>query len=243
MSQSEPPTPPESADLKQRIKAVLAELEDESFKNEVLQELKEAAKKRKSSPLQHPAFLLILGFFLTGVVGTWLTSAWQSVRQEKERKQLAHEYALKQKYEVMDQINKAIAEAQTGAHVMVYVLTYGSGGKPSKALEERETYWNQARRSWLINSQVLKQKLAINFTNSEALELYQKIIAEGDDMAQRLNDLHERLKKSNWRDPKLTDVIDTRVNSIRTINEIERKTNLLLNHLKQEIQKEQVAQP
>lgn len=242
MSQSEPP-PPESEDLKRRIKDILAELEGESFKNEVLQELKEASKKRKSSPFQHPAFLLILGFFLTGVVGTWLTSAWQSVQQAKERKQLAHEYALKQKYEVVDQVNKAIAEAQTGGQVMVYVLTYGSGGKMSKAMEERETYWYQARRNWLINSQVLQQKLSINFNNSEALTLYQQIITEGDDMAGRLNDLYELLKKSNWKKPEPTDVIDVRVNSIRTMNEIQRKTHLLLNHLKEEIRKEEESQP
>lgn len=171
---------PASDPLKERLKETLTELEDESFKNAVLQELKEAS--RKKSAFQHPAFLLILGFMLTGGVGTWLTSYWQSQAKQTERAQLANERAIQQKYEVADQINKAIAEAYAGAHVMIGVAASGQVGGDKKELAERETFSKQTVRTWAVNSWVLRQKLAVNFNNKEASDLYLEIIDATEDL-------------------------------------------------------------
>jgi hypothetical protein len=238
MNQTELPSA-EREDLKQKIKEILVELQADSFKNEVLKELKEASKKKESSPLQHPAFLLLLGFILTGVVGTWLTSFWQSREQEKQRQQLAHEHALEQKYDVIDQINKAAAEADTGAQVMVYLLIYGEGEKREKVITERETYWSKARRNWLVNSQVLEQKLAINFKNDEALALYQSIKEESNETTYLINDTYEQLKSSSWTNPEKDKVIDIRLQAISQIKSIQSKTKQLLKILVEEINKEE----
>lgn len=171
---------PPPAPLKEKLKETLAELEGESFKNAVLQELKEAS--RRKSTFQHPAFLLFLGFLLTGVVGTWLTSYWQARAKENERAQLAHERAIQQKYDVADQINKAVSEAYAGAQVMIGVAASGLAGADEKELAEQEAYWKQAARTSAINSWVLRQKLAVNFKNKEANDLYGEIIVETEDL-------------------------------------------------------------
>jgi uncharacterized protein YktA (UPF0223 family) len=172
-------------------------------------------------------------------VGTWLTSFWQSREQEKQRQQLAHEHALEQKYDVIDQINKAAAEADTGAQVMVYLLIYGEGEKREKVITERETYWSKARRNWLVNSQVLEQKLAINFKNDEALALYQSIKEESNETTYLINDTYEQLKSSSWTNPEKDKVIDIRLQAISQIKSIQSKTKQLLKILVEEINKEE----
>jgi hypothetical protein len=166
--------------LKPRMKDVLAELERESFKNTVLQELREASKRK--SLFQHPAFLLFFGFMLTGGLGTWLTSYWQGKAKQNEQARLAHERAIQQKYEVADQINKAVAESYAGEQVMIGTLSSDQVLKNSKEAAEREGYWKQAARTWVINSLVLRQKLVVNFKDEDAGKLYVDIVDKVEEL-------------------------------------------------------------
>ena len=225
--------------LKERVKAVLRELEDASFKNKVLEELREAAKK-KTSVFEHPALLLVLGFLLTGVVGTWLASYWQSREQQKQQAQLAHERALQQKYDVTEQINKAVSEVYTGAHVVLYVISYDqSQNKTGEA--EREAYWNQARRSWIINSLALQLKLTNTFNHDEAFSLYQAIIEESDEVSVNVNEVLLILKKSNWKSLKSDEVADKRKVIQDLSSDMREKTGRLLKILVDEIHKEEAG--
>lgn len=230
--------PEESEDLKQKIRAVLVDLEKESFKNEVLQELKEA--KRGGGFLNHPAVLLVLGFVLTGGVGTWLTSVWQSTEQQRQREQLAHEHALQQKYELTDQINKAVAEAYAGTQVMLHSLWY-EGDK--KEIAEREAYWNQARRNWIVNSLVLQQKLTINFKRDEDLLLYQKIVDEGEQMGVKIDRAVSILKRSNWKALDDKNVAVNRKQALDMANDMREHTKELLRSLVDDIHKDEGSEP
>lgn len=181
---------PQKDELRQQLKDILVELENESFKNEVLKELKDASQKKPPGFWQHPAFLLVLGFFLTTVLGTWLTLFWQGRDQQKQREQLAHERSINQKYEVADQINKAVAEAYTATHVALHLLASELHNVRTKEDAGREVFWNQAIRAWIPTSLVLQQKLAVNFKDDAAAAEYQKII---DDMEQISVNINEGL--------------------------------------------------
>src|SRR5260370_3091088 len=156
----------DTQELKLKIKEVLGELQAESCKNDVLNELKEASKRKS---FQHPAFLLFLGFFLTGVVGTWLTSHWQNRDQQKQQEQLAHERAILQKYDIADRITKAVSETYTAVHVMSHALSHRP--KTDKDSAERQIFWSQAIRNCIPNSLLLPHKTAITFTHPTALSL------------------------------------------------------------------------
>lgn len=224
----------EREELKQKLKEVLVELENESFKNEVLKELKEAAQK-KSSAFQHPAILLILGFLLTTGGGTWLTYYWQGQDQQKQRQELAHERAIQQKYEIADQINKAVAEAYTGTHVALALLSSPKSKPGDKQAAEREAYWNQTNRSWIPTSLVLQQKLSINFKGEKALSLYQQIIDEVENLIVDINENLAASKGARWQPLNATEIKE-RTDSADAIRE---HTSQLLKLLVEEIHKEE----
>ncbi len=219
--------------LKPRVKEVLAELEFDSFKNTVLQELKEGSKRK--SHLQHPAFLLILGFVLTGGVGTWLTTYWQSQSKENERAQLAHERAIQQKYDVANDINKAVSEAYAGAHVMIGVLSSTHVSSDTKEVSEREAYWKQSARSWVINSLILRQKLAVNFKNKEAITLYGEIIDDAEELNIKVREGFETIRSN-----KGGDLDQEQVQSLLDMADgIREKTQRLLVVMVEEIHREE----
>lgn len=226
-------------DLKEKIRAILVELEDESLKYEVLQELK--AAKRGVGFLQHPAFLLALGFFLTGVVGTLLTSAWQNMQQHRQQEQVAREREIQKKYEVADQINKDVAEAYAGTQVMLHNLFYGREGTEKEMLE-REAYWKQTRRTWIINSLILEQKLAITFKHNEDFLLYQKIVNEGESMGINIDQAVKILKQSNWRAIDNKDVVSMRKTALQQADNIRENTKELLKHLIEDIHLQENSQ-
>jgi hypothetical protein len=224
---------PHTDALKPRMKEVLAELERESFKNTVLQELREASKRK--SLFQHPAFLLFFGFMLTGGLGTWLTSYWQSKAKQNEQAQLAHERAIQQKYEVADQINKAVAESYAGEQVMIGTLSSDQVLKNSKEAAEREGYWKQAARTWVINSLILRQKLAVNFKDEGAGKLYVDIV----DMVEELH-IHVREGLDKTRENKNRALSNESVQPLLDeADDIREKTQQLLLIMVEEIHKDE----
>lgn len=227
-------------DLRERVKAILTELEQTSLKNEVLRELKEASTKR-TSPFQHPAILLILGFLLTGVVGTWLASYWQTKEQEKQQQQQARERDLREKYDVTEQVNKAIAEAYTGTRVALFLLAFDQRDD-EKRQAEREAYWNQTRRTWMINSQILQQRLAIHFDDNEALTLFQDIMNDGDRIAGDLNAALEELKGKKWKILNSAEMREARQAISDGSNSMLDKSHRLLKLLIDEIHQDEMSQ-
>lgn len=225
----------EREELKQKLKEILVELENESFKNEVLKELKEATQKKEPSFFKHPAFLLILGFLLTTGVGTWLTYYWQGKDQQKQREQLAHEHAIQQKYEIADQINKAVADTYTATHVALTLLSSVRNNKNEKQAAERETYWNQANRSWIPISLVLQQKLSVNFKDEKALLLYQEIIDKMEDLSISINENLLASREAKWKALTEKDLKD----KTALADEIRDKTSQLLKLLVNEIHAEE----
>ena len=219
--------------LKPRMKEVLAELERESFKNTVLQELREASKRK--SLFQHPAFLLFFGFMLTGGLGTWLTSYWQGKSKQNEQAQLAHERSIEQKYEVADQINKAVAESYAGEQVMIGALSSDQVMKNSKEAAEREGYWKQAARTWVINSLVLRQKLVVNFKDEGAAKLYVEIVDKVEELHIHVREGLDKAKGSKDRslpDEDIQPLLDE-------ADDIREKTQQLLLIMVKEIHKDE----
>lgn len=187
-------------------------LEKEYLKKEILEELRGDSAGKGTSVTQNPAFLLLLGFLLTGVVGTWFTSFWQSRQQEIQRAQQVRERDLQQKYEVSDQINKAVAEIYTATNVMLNPLIYtpGTPRMLDKEIAEREVFWIQSIRAWLVNSQTLKQKLTTNFKSEKAQAIYGEILDNRKTVSIEFNNIMPELKRRKLRALKDAEVLEKR---------------------------------
>jgi hypothetical protein len=232
-------------DLKSKIKEILVELQDQSFKNDVLDQLKEASRKK---PLQHPAFLLILGFFLTGVVGTFLTARWQSREQERQQKQIAHQRAIQQKYDIADQINKAVSETYTAAQVISNLISDQKISKNDKQASERETFWNSANRNWIPNSLLLQQRVVINFNDATAIADYKEIVTDTENMSSYINESLAAVKETNWkalkkkeRDDTSKQITDRRTRILDFADKIRDKSEQLLRRLADDAHKDEQA--
>lgn len=232
-------------ELKLKIKDALVELQAESFKNDVLSELKEAARKK---PFQHPAFLLILGFFLTGVVGTWLTSRWQSREQERQQRQIANQRAIQQKYDIADQINKAVSETYTAAQVMSHLIAARPINQKDTEAAERETFWNHAIRNWIPNSLLLQQRVAINFRDETAALDYKTIVTDTENMSSDINESLGVVKQTNWRalskkdlDSYSKDIGDRKIRILTAADKIRDESEQLLRRLADDVHNDEQA--
>jgi hypothetical protein len=83
MSQTPTPEPrrPKSESIKALIAEAVNDLQRDQLKIELLEEIR--SKKEKTSFrtfASHPAFLLVIGFIFTGIIGTLITSKWQKKR-------------------------------------------------------------------------------------------------------------------------------------------------------------------
>lgn len=229
------------------VKKRLIELEKEYLKKEILDDLRGSLKQGGKGFWENPAVLLLLGFLLTGVVGTWFTAYWQSQQQAVQRIEQARERALQQKYEISDQINKAVAEIYTASQVMLNPLTYPPQNLKTfdQEINDREVFWKQANRAWLVSSQLLQQKLAVNFKSGEAGKLYGEIQESCLMVSFTFSDILPKLKKDKLRSLKDERVMQAREEILALTNRpggIRDKTGQLMKVLADEIQSQEEGQ-
>ncbi len=191
--QPEPAKPPAAAaptgtaELK---KEILAEIRKELLKREILKELEEAEKppptffhrpafKALSSFFQHSAVLLLIGFILTGVIGSALTSAWQNNSWMTQQSLLAKQRILDQKYELASSVAKAIGDTHAAPTSVLLLFTNEDTPQNRQTeLPKRVDYWRQTHREWLINNNVLLQKITVYVKNPNARTTFNAIIQE-----------------------------------------------------------------
>lgn len=210
----------------------------EKLKRELLADLRGGEKER--SKLTEQALLLFLTFLLTGVLGTWLTNFWQNRAQAKQQQEQARTRSLQQKYEIADQINKAVAEVYTGANVFLGILSYRQNPERFESeLAERLSYWRQANRNWIVTSLVLQQKLAVNFKSSEAAALYQEIMDKEESLVITFNRMLPAVEQSKGAasgDPEIEKSVDT---VFRLVNDMRDSTGVLMQIMVREIREEE----
>ena len=172
---------------------VLDEIKKRKFKQEIVDELQKSDKVfRFSAFAQHPATLLITGFVLTGIVGTLLTTRWQRKEWDRQQQSQSLEWSRQQsrliqihnidhKYEVIDEITKAVGESNAAASDILFTFNAKAMNLPElKGKEGRIKLWHQADQSWQKNISVIAQKLNVFFKDPQFQDELQKIIDKRD---------------------------------------------------------------
>src|SRR5260370_34539365 len=100
-------------DRKLLVDQIIAELEKDARKKDVIKRLCEQPKTFSlGNLLHHPAVLLILGFTLTGFLGNILASRWQSREWDRQQSRLEQTRKAEIKYAIINELTKAVAESQ-----------------------------------------------------------------------------------------------------------------------------------
>lgn len=145
---------------------ILEELQkQELLRDELLKELRPQSKP--SGFFNHPAILLVLGFLLTSGAGAFITSCWQQTQWEQQQLVLARQRALDQKYELANEVAKAVGEHHAAISGVLFAITHTRDDEVlCRELPTRLSAWHEANRIWLINSSTLLQKLTVHFPHN-----------------------------------------------------------------------------
>lgn len=156
----------EKETLKQEV---LVELEKQALKKEIVQDLQPTAWNASLARFaQHPAFLLFISFALTGLIGSWLTSSWQSREWDRQQLRLVKIKSIDQKYEVTDEVIKAVGQSNSEVMDALNFLRRSDifdvqRTEFKKELEENRAAWAKGYKNWHINSSILDEKLKVYF--------------------------------------------------------------------------------
>ncbi len=175
-------------------------------------------EKRATKPiLEHPLTLLLAGFFLTGVTGSWLAS-YHSQREWARQQQYLHDSSLiEQRTAVIEQLVRAVAEAGAAASD-VATMGYWSWSSAERAAEiaQRRALWEESSRKWRVESRVLLQKVRILFPDSPVSEKLQEVVNTRRQLGQKVREFLEtqRSEKASEDEKRLAQEINDLANSL-----------------------------
>jgi hypothetical protein len=234
------------SDEKETLKReILEELERDSLKKEILEELKPTTRKDKFSRfIQHPAFLLLFGFFLTGVVGIALTAYWNRLdwnyQQDRLQKIQTAGQNIKRKNDVKDKIKSEVEDALSAdLSVLTLILSESSNSTRGKEIETDLEKWRQSEEHWNANSENLKQTIAGEFSNKATPENFQKIIKGKVFVDTNVNGILTTMVNNKWK------MMPDDYNDVRKVNDeitqVRGNLNQVLTLMSQEIESDEAT--
>ena len=198
------------------------------LKQEVSLELKKVGRRELVSTFfSHPAVLLIIGFAFTGLIGAYLATWWQSKEWEKQQQRLLDFKGFDQKYEILDDLIKAVGETNASAMALVSPLMSSLTDKQLITDESQPIKdWRKANNDWRIKSKTFELKIATRFKSPVTLPLFNQIAEDEANLTVDVNLLQNKLVESNWmnsndeaKKDKAKKRIDAILNNIRKTSE------------------------
>jgi len=199
-----------------------------SIRGEILRGRKGLASEAHGGRLTEQLVLMVLGFLLTGVIGTWLTNQWSARQWENQQAYLARQWKnqqaylkeqrlLDQKLQLLERVTTEIAATNVAASDVITTDVWGwNMAKRRKEIQERENRWVESSRRWRIQSRILVQDLAINFRDPEAVRLLQNIRNKRRQLGQKIRALLEA-RHGNGKGDNFADDGNELVNSIDSL--------------------------
>lgn len=191
------------------IAEIVNELRKESLKRRATAELEKGDRRKKLSDFfQHPAVLLVISFFATGLIGAFLTQRWQAREWNRQQQTQSREWERQQlrqldihgidaKYKLIDDVTRAIGERNAAVMAIVDPLLDGNSDQVMlKAEAEPIKNWQRATNEWRANSQIIRQKLAVHI-GAEATEGFEAIMKRQKRINGKISTLRDDLTHYN----------------------------------------------
>lgn len=197
----------------------------EFLKDDIRKELQPPTPDPRFSGFQQQLILLLLGFFLTAVVGGALTAWWKSRDAKNQRQYLAEQRALDKTYSLIAKTSQEVATTIAAADD-VLAGYYGSGWS-SKEIDERRDNWTRTSRTWRINCQVLRAEMAASISDPTVVKSFDEIIKKRRQLGNDIVNL-PRGKKAIVQDKALRQELDEANTLINEIAELLTKCDALM---------------
>ncbi len=187
---SQTPTPEPSRPNSESIKALIADavndLQRDQLKIELLEEIRSKKEKTAFSKFaSHPAFLLVIGFIFTGIIGTLITSLWQKSEWDRQQARLVHIRRIDQKEKLMEELVQSVADSNATEEDVLNAFSdewRPRDPRREEITQERLEAWQkQGGRSWRMAVDMIKSKLNFYFTRKdELLTIFNRILGRRD---------------------------------------------------------------
>jgi hypothetical protein len=180
------PTKPKSESIKALIAEAVNDLQRDQLKIKLLEEIRSKKEKISFSTFaSHPAFLLVIGFIFTGIIGTLITSKWQNSEWDRQQARLVHIRRIDQKEKLMEELVQSVADSNaTEEDVLNAFSDEWRPGDPRReqiTQERLEAWQKQGGRSWRIAVDMIRSKLNFYFTGkAELLKIFDRILLRRD---------------------------------------------------------------
>lgn len=230
---------------------IVIELGKESFKKEILADLEAGSRNSLWRAAQHPAILLVLGFGLTTGLGSFLSYKWQNRSNEKQAErqtqqqkydqdQSTRQRTIQQKYELTDEVVRAVAETNTAAEDILVAFQWNP--KDRRAFPERTKYWQEASRKWRVESKILIQKLVFRFTDQTIGVFFQQIVDKRKDIGVTIEYIQGLIGEKGWKEMQNDSTAIQEIKRCRKlINEIRDDLGALMQKMIADIKSDETA--
>jgi hypothetical protein len=176
----QPPINEQTTQDNEEIKVLVREAVNELLRDHLKRELLEGVRSGENrfslaKFAGHPAFLLFVGFILTGIIGTLVTSRWQRNEWDRQQARLIQIRRIEQKEKIMEGLTQAIADSnETEQNVLIAFSKYWRPQDPRReeiTRERLEAWREQGGRSWRIATELIWNKLNFYFIEQSRNEL------------------------------------------------------------------------
>lgn len=205
VSESRTPTVVITSEEKEQLKReILEELRrQDSLKSDIVKELRPSGWKEVIPQIaKHPVFVLVMGFFLTGVLGTFLTYRWQqrewdrqqikeSTEWREQQIRLLRTREIEEKHEIVEQVTKLVSDNNAAAKNILLRL------EQWRNKEEVFKEYIQLMQNWNSNSSLLQQRVAIHFKGEGVNTMLQQIVDKEDQVNYDVETLIRRAPSGN----------------------------------------------
>jgi hypothetical protein len=236
---SELPAEWSAMDRRVLINEIVKEMRKDSLKEEAAKKLANLSWAQILSTIfTQPAILLVLGFALTGIVGTFITGRWQRAEWDRQQTRLVEIQGIDIKYQIIDDVTKVIGERNAAALAIVAPLL-GDNKDPDLIMKEEEEptrNWQKVSHDWRANSQIIRLKIAVHIQNEKAPELFDKLIKTEKELGGKVTYLQKNFMQYIERDEESEKYLDDILFDIQTIGrDLKELVTIIANEAKNDI--------
>jgi hypothetical protein len=189
-------TPLSETERRVLVDEIVREMRKDALKEQAAEKLTKLTWAQFFSNLStQPAVLLVLGFALTGLVGTFITGRWQKAEWDRQQTRLVEIQGINLKYQIIDDVTKLIGERNAAALAIVVPLLGGDKDLALILKEEEEPIknWQKVSHDWRANSQILRLKIAVHIQDAKAGELFARLIQAEKELGGKVTYLEKNL--------------------------------------------------
>lgn len=134
--------------------------------------------------LKHPLLLLVLGFGLAGVIGTWLSAQYQKREWDRQQIRLVKVNRAEAKLALIDDLIRTVSENDStirGFALEIALLTNIEPEKRAEIEKEIKDGFRAVRaslRKWLIESSALEHRIRLSYRDPEIARKLDELIEE-----------------------------------------------------------------